>query len=115
MSVHYPALPNLSDYWLPHDRATERGRTQVRPVTLYEPGQRSLGHRSIGAPRNVVDQLRKSAEQTELFARADDFIDLKCTIDRKFEVAEVGALIAWCDSVALAIREHAVEPAPSRQ
>lgn len=78
-------------------------------------GSDHWGIRSIGAPRKVVDQLRKSAEQTELFARADGFIDLKCTIDRKFEVAEVDALITWCDSVALAIREHAGEPAPSRQ
>ena len=58
-------------------------------------GSDHWGIRSIGAPRKVVDQLRKNAEQTELFARADGFIDLKCTIDRKFEVAEVDALIAW--------------------
>ena len=29
MSAHYAVLLKLSNYWLPHDRATERGRTPM--------------------------------------------------------------------------------------
>ena len=63
-------------------------------------------------PREVVEQLREGAEQTGLFTRLDGFKDLICLIDRAFTDAEVGALIAWCESVEQAIREQAGEPAP---
>jgi len=33
--------------------------------------------------------------------------ELKCLIDHAFADAEVDALVAWCESVEQAIREHA--------
>ena len=69
-------------------------------------GIRTLGGRAEG----VVEQLWKSAEETGLFAREGNFIDLRCPIDRAFTDSEVDILIAWCESVAQAIRKCAGMP-----
>ena len=71
-------------------------------------GSDHWGIRQTEAPPEVVDQLWKSAEQTELFTQPDGYIDLRCSIDRAFTDAEVETLVAWCESVEQAIREHAV-------
>ena len=68
------------------------------------------GIRKTGAPTEVVEQLWREAEQTGLFVPAGK--DLKCPIDRVFTDDEVNALVAWCESVERAIREHAK---PGRQ
>ena len=69
-------------------------------------GSDHWGIRKTGAPEEVVEQLRKKAEQTGLFVPAGK--ELKCPIDRVFTDAEVETLVAWCESVAQAIREHTV-------
>jgi len=78
-------------------------------------GSDHWGIRTMKPPAEVVDQLRKSAEQTGLFARAGGFIDLKCPIDRAFEETEVDALVEWCESMEQAICEQAGAQAPGRQ
>ena len=55
-------------------------------------------------PAEVVEQLRKEAEQTGLFAPIGK--ELWCHVDRAFTDAEVDAFVDWCKSVAEAIREH---------
>ena len=75
-------------------------------------GSDHWGIRVIGAPVEVVEQLWKKAEQTGLFARAGNFIDLKCPIDRAFADDEMDALVAWCESVEQAIREHGLKATP---
>ena len=69
-----------------------------------------FGIPKTGAPVEVVEQLRKEAKQTGLFAASGQDLgqDLWCLIDRAFTDAEVDALVAWCESVEQAIREHAV-------
>ena len=62
------------------------------------------GIRKTGAPAEVVEQLWREAEETGLFAPAGK--ELRCPIDRVFTDDEVGALVAWCESVEQAIREH---------
>ena len=57
-------------------------------------------------PEEVAEQHFKKAEQTGLFASTGK--GWKCLIDRAFTVTEVDALVAWCESVGQAIREHAV-------
>ena len=57
-------------------------------------------------PEEVAEQHFKKAEQTGLFASTGK--GWKCLIDRAFTVTEVDALVAWCESVAQAIREHTV-------
>lgn len=69
-------------------------------------GSDHWGIRTLKPPEEVVEQLRKGAEDTRLFARAGGFIDLKCSIDRAFTDAEVDALVAWCESMEQAIRKH---------
>ena len=75
-------------------------------------GSDHWGIRVIGAPGEVVEQLWKKAERTGLFARAGNFIDLKCPIDRAFADDEMDALVAWCESVEQAIREHGLKATP---
>ena len=67
-------------------------------------GSDHWGIRTTGPPAEVVGQLWKEAEQTRLFEASG--IDLRCHIDRTFTDVEVDALIAWCESMAKAIREH---------
>ena len=67
------------------------------------------GIRKTGAPTAVVDQLREKAEQTGLFTPAGR--DLRCLIDRPFTDDEVDTIVAWCGSVAQAIREQLGGPA----
>ena len=71
-------------------------------------GSDRWGIRTMKPPPEVVEQLWEGAEQTGLFTRSDGFKDLTCPIDRTFTVAELDALVAWCESVEQAIREHAV-------
>lgn len=78
-------------------------------------GSDHWGIRKTGVPVEVVEHLRTKAEQTGLFAPAGR--ELTCPIDRVFADAEVDALIAWCESVEHAIREHgpkasAAQPTP---
>ena len=65
------------------------------------------GIQKTGAPAEVVDRLRRSAESTGLFTSAGR--DLKCHIDRAFTDDEVDALVAWCESVEQAIVEHGLK------
>ena len=69
-------------------------------------GSDHWGIRKTGAPTEVVQQLWEEAEQTGLFVPAGK--ELKCPIDRVFTDDEVNAVVAWCESVEQAIREHAV-------
>ena len=57
-------------------------------------------------PEEVVEQLREKAEQTGLFRSTGKL--MACFIDRAFTDDELDALVAWCESVEQAIREHAV-------
>ena len=68
------------------------------------------GIRKTGVPEEVIEYLRKGAEQTGLFVPAGK--ELKCLLDRAFTDDEVGALVAWCESAIQAIREHAVPVGP---
>ena len=65
-----------------------------------------------GAPAEVIDQLRNSAEETGLFMPAGR--DLKCLIDRSFMEDEVGKLVAWCESVHQAIGKHGLKATPEQ-
>ena len=56
-------------------------------------------------PEEVVEQLWEEAEQTGLFRSTGKL--LACFIDRAFTDDELDALVAWCESVEQAIREHA--------
>ena len=69
-------------------------------------GSEYWGIRKTGVPAEVVEYLRKRAEQTRLFVPAGK--ELKCPLDRAFTDDEVEALVAWCESAIQAIREHAV-------
>ena len=60
------------------------------------------------APTEAVDQLRNTAEETELFAPAGR--ELKCSIDRAFTDDEMDALVTWCESVEQAILDHGLPP-----
>ena len=78
----------------------------------YPPASRSgqtfyTGLDQVGlVPEEVAEQHLRKAEQTGLFASTGK--GWKCLIDRAFTDDEVGALVAWCESVTQAIREHAV-------
>ena len=69
------------------------------------------GIRKTGVPEEVIEHLRKSAEQTGLFVPAGK--ELKCVLDRAFTDDEVEALVAWCESAIQAIRKHAVPVTPA--
>ena len=75
-------------------------------TTLGGSGDWDWGIRKSGVPEEVVEYLRKRAEQTGLFTPAGK--ELKCLLDRAFTDDEVKALVAWCESAIQAIREHAV-------
>ena len=62
--------------------------------------------RHTGIPAEVVAQLHEEAADTGLFVPTGEGV--WCRIDRAFTDAEVDALVAWCESVVQAIREHAV-------
>ena len=89
--------------------------TRVVVCYAYSPGgmyQQSLytalrdqrGFRKMRAPA-AAEQLHEEARRTGLFAPAGK--ELKCLIDRAFTDDELDTLVAWCESVAQAIREHA--------
>ena len=63
--------------------------------------------KKTAAPEEAVEKLRKAAEQTGLFQSAGTGQGLKCLVDRPFTDDETNALVAWCESVERAIREHA--------
>ena len=63
-----------------------------------------FGRRRVS--EEVVERLWEEAEQTRLFRSTGK--RLTCFIDRAFTDDEVDALVAWCESVEQAIREHAV-------
>ena len=81
-----------------------------RPGSKYDQavmtalGSVHWGIRSTGASEEVVKRLWKKAEQTGLFTRAGK--ELRCLIDRAFTDDELVAIVAWCEAVAQAIREH---------
>ena len=84
------------------------------PVRLEGPGSRAVGWRRAGkpaAPAEAVAHLQKSAERTGLFEATGQ--SLNCAIDHSFTEDETNALVAWCESVGRAIREHAA-PAAGR-
>ena len=60
--------------------------------------------RKTGAPGEVIDRLRNSAEATGLSTSAGR--DLKCAVDREFTRDEMTELVAWCEAVQQAIVEH---------
>ena len=61
-------------------------------------------------PEEVVEQLWEKTEQTGLFRSTGKA--LVCYIDRAFTDDELDALVAWCESVEQATREHVVPGAP---
>ena len=95
------------------DGAQERVCTVGLPVSKYGQtvwtalGSDYWGIRKTGAPAEVVEELRRKAERTGLFAPSGK--ELRCPIDRVFTDDEVNALVAWCESVEQAIREHGTE------
>ena len=64
--------------------------------------------KKTAAPAEAVEQLQKAAEQTGLFEPAGRAKGMKCLVDHPFTEDEANALVAWCESVGQAIREHAV-------
>ena len=74
--------------------------------TLYTALRDRAGiERKTKTPAEAIDRLQNAAEATGLFVPAGR--ELKCLIDRAFTDNEVNALVAWCESVAEAIVEHA--------
>ena len=73
-------------------------------------GSDHWGIRKTRVPAEVVEQIQRKAEQTGLFAPAGK--ELRCPIDRVFTDDEVDALVAWCESVEQAIREHGLKAPP---
>lgn len=58
-------------------------------------------------PTEVGEQLSEEAVQTGLFRSTGKGL-VCCYVDRAFTDDELDALVAWCESVEQAIREHAV-------
>ncbi len=90
---------------------------------VYPPGSRfkqalytalhdRAGIQKAGVPAETVERLRNSAEATGLFTPAGQ--DLKCVIDRAFTDDEVDKLVAWCESVELAIEQHGLNTTPEQ-
>ena len=65
-----------------------------------------MGVKGNGVPQETIDELRNQAEATRLFVPAGR--ELKCVIMKKMSEEEVASILAWCESVEKAIREHAV-------
>ncbi|MFC1636176.1 endonuclease NucS domain-containing protein [Planctomycetota bacterium] len=59
------------------------------------------------APEQMLQDLRKQAESTGLFAPAGR--DLKCHITRKLLDTEVDSLVKWCESVEKVIQEYGLK------
>ena len=79
------------------------------PGTLYTALHDRAGiQKKTTIPSGAVEQLRTAAEQTGLFQPAGTGQGMKSLIDRPFTEDETNALVAWCESVEQAIREHAV-------
>ncbi len=74
-------------------------RTSLRDVGGVE--------RKTAVPEQVIRALGEEAEATGLFVPAGR--DLKCQITRRFTDAEVESLVAWCESVAKAVREYGLK------
>lgn len=55
-------------------------------------------------PQETIEALEEQVQRTGLFTPAGQ--RLKCPIERGLSDTEVGALLAWCDAVADAIREY---------
>ena len=61
-------------------------------------------------PKDVIQALWKQAEATGLFDQPGrGRRDLRCQITRKLTEAEVGSLVAWCESVEQAIRQYGLK------
>ena len=74
--------------------------------TLYTNLHNRAGiERKTKAPPEAIDRLQNAAVATGLFVPAGR--DLKCRIDRAFTDDEMNLLVAWCESVAEVIVEHA--------
>ena len=80
--------------------------------TIYTALHDRAGIQKTGAPAEAVRRLRNSAETTGLFTPAGR--DLKCAIDRAFTDDEVDKLVAWCESVELAIAQHGLNATPEQ-
>ena len=78
--------------------------------TLYTALRDSAGIQKTAVPAGAVGRLRNSAEATGLFTPAGR--ELKCVIDRAFTDDEVDKLVAWCESVELAIAQHGLNTTP---
>ena len=63
---------------------------------------RTIGKTAI--PEEVVQELEEQVRRTGLFIPAGQ--SLKCPIERRLTDTEVDALLAWCEAVVEAIREH---------
>ncbi len=73
--------------------------------TLYTALRDRAGiHRKAGAPEEVVERLRRSANETGLFTAAGR--ELKAPIERSFTESEVESLLSWCGTVEDAILEQ---------
>lgn len=58
-------------------------------------------------PEEEVKRLWSKAEATGLFRPAGH--ELRCSIDRSFNEAEVGKLLSWCEEVAGVITKHGLK------
>ena len=93
----------------------EASGTRVVICYVFPPGtfwsalyDRAGIEKKTAASAEAVAQLQKAAERTGLFEPAGSGQSLKCVIDHSFTEDETNALVAWCESVVQAIREHAV-------
>jgi endonuclease NucS-like protein len=63
--------------------------------------------KKTAVPERIIQALREQAEATGLFVPAGR--GLKCDITRKLEDGEIDSLLAWCESVQEAVREHGLQ------
>ena len=79
-------------------------RTALRDVGGVE--------RKTATPETVIESLGQQAYETGLFTRAGR--EFKCHISRAFTVAEMDALVVWCESVEQAILMHGLKGTPEQ-
>ena len=76
---------------------------RVQADALYGPARPAGIEKKTAVCEPTIQSLRKQAEETELFSSAGR--ELKCHVNRDFTDVQVDALVAWCQSVAQAIKE----------
>ena len=68
---------------------------------LYGPGGVK---KKTSAPEEIIRDLWKQAEDTELFAPAGQ--ELKCHLTRSLTDSEVNSIVTWCESVEQVIHQY---------